>query len=490
MTFGAKRPLLRANLQLSRLDLNNYLAKRPFAVNYDGGITLGRQLNLAGKLGVTAPSLRRLTLWLGSELPPGRGFGAIKLDGKVRAEGKTIDLRRTRLQLDGATAIGTVGLTFGAKRPLLRANLQLSRLDLNNYLAKATGNATATSSADARAAGKATRAMGGKAAAGQPQVRGYTKRKMAAAGWDRSPIDLSGLSLVDANLRLGVGKLLFKDLKASKAKLVVKLLDGRFSANLLDMQLYGGRGVAFVRLERLGRAANLSSQIRLSGVSGLPLLRDAAKFERLDGRGNLKLEISGQGASQAQIVASLLGNGSFTFTDGAIVGFNIAKMLRGLQNGQLTNLRAVKSEKTDFSSLSGTYQITNGIVRNSDLKLISPLLQVTGRGTIALPTRRLDYRLFPKVVASLEGQGRTTAATSAGSPLAGLEIPVRIRGAWDNPKIAADFGAIAKDPNKALKAIQKIGKSFKGKNAKKALNELLGKDGSAKAKSLLNDLFR
>ena len=467
---------LKALLEERPVNLTARISARPFMASYDGGITLGSGLDLTGRLAVKSPSARKLALWLGNELPASQGFGAVKLDGRLKASARTIDLRRSKLEFDGATAIGNLGITLRRTRPLLHADLQLTKLDLNKYLPQSSetaGTAPATS---------------GRAVKGRPQVRGYRKRSGGASGWSRAAIDLSGLGAIDADVRLGIGQLFYKDLKASKAQLAVKLVSGRLTANLQNMQFYGGRGSVFFTASRLGRAANISSQIRLSDVSGLPLLRDAAKFERLDGRGTLRLEVAGQGSSQAQIIASLLGNGSFTFTDGAIVGINIPKMIRGLQNGQLTNLKAVKSERTDFSSLTATFQITKGIVHNNDLKLIGPLLRMSGGGTISLPPRRLDYTVRPTVIASLQGQGRGAGQSS--SPLAGLEIPLRIHGSWDNPKVAADFGAIARDPNKALKTIKQIGKSFKGKSAKKALNDLLGKGGSSKAKSLLNGLFR
>ena len=43
-----------------------------------------------------------------------------------------------------------------------------------------------------------------------------------------------------------------------------------------------------------------------------------------------------------------------------------------------TLLKASQTEKTDFSELSASFQIADGVARNRDLELKSPLLRLTG----------------------------------------------------------------------------------------------------------------
>lgn len=207
----------------------------------------------------------------------------------------------------------------------------------------------------------------------------------------------------------------------------------------------------------------------------------------LSGKANVTLDITGTGTSQLQLVESVNGKASVKFSDGAIVGFNLAGAIRQIQQGKLPNLQTSSSEKTDFSELNGTFNIINGVAQNQDLQLISPLLRVTGAGNIHLAPRTIDYTVKPKLVASLEGQQGNAA-------LSGLEIPVQITGSWDKPKYEPDLKGVLADPDKAVGAIKEAAKKFKGKNTDEIVDSLLGGDGSeaskesskTKAKNLLN----
>jgi AsmA protein len=59
---------------------------------------------------------------------------------------------------------------------------------------------------------------------------------------------------------------------------------------------------------------------------------------------------------------------------------------------KLTELKPQAGDETRFSELSGTAQIRNGVVQNSDLKIKSSnLLDITGKGSADLPKETLDY---------------------------------------------------------------------------------------------------
>jgi AsmA protein len=80
--------------------------------------------------------------------------------------------------------------------------------------------------------------------------------------------------------------------------------------------------------------------------------------------------------------------------------------------------------------------MAKGILTNNDLALKSPLLRIEGKGTVDLPQRSVNYRIDPKVVASLQGQG--------GSDAAGLVVPVLVSGPWDNLSYRPDLEALVK----------------------------------------------
>src|SRR5260221_13729220 len=94
-----------------------------------------------------------------------------------------------------------------------------------------------------------------------------------------------------------------------------------------------------------------------------------------------------------------------------------------------------KPQQTDFAELGGTFTIANGIAHNDDLDLKSPLLRLSGAGTINLPQRTIDYRVTPKVVANLEGQGGTGDA-------GGIMVPIIVQGPLTAPSYKPDLAAM------------------------------------------------
>jgi AsmA protein len=180
----------------------------------------------------------------------------------------------------------------------------------------------------------------------------------------------------------------------------------------------------------------------VKGAQARPLLTAFAGSDRVSGTANIEAEGATRGSSQRDMVASLNGKGSVHFLNGAIHGVNIAATLRkarSLGMGSSTS----ETQKTDFAELGGTFVIKNGVVDNRDFKMLAPLLRVGGAGLVPMPPRTVDYAVEAKLVGTLKGQGGKDA-------LAGIPIPIRVTGSWDQPKYIVDWDAaireIASDP--------------------------------------------
>ena len=167
-------------------------------------------------------------------------------------------------------------------------------------------------------------------------------------------------------------------------------------------------------------------------------------------------------------MSSLQGKADVSFKDGAVVGYNVANMLRGLSQGRFSGLERSPKEKTDFSEMAASFTIQNGVAQNKDLRLISQQLRITGAGSAHLGDRTMDYMLRPKLVSQGAAEG------------AGLEIPVKLSGSWDRPTIAPDIDGVLKHPDQAIDTIKQLGKQFKENNPE-AIN---------KAKDLLNQFLK
>ena len=119
-------------------------------------------------------------------------------------------------------------------------------------------------------------------------------------------------------------------------------------------------------------------------------------------------------------MSSLAGRASFVFNDGAIVGWNIPELMRGLQRGQDRRSRQVPAAEDRLLGVVGKFHHQPRRVANTqDLKMLSPLMRLSGSGNTDLGRRLLDMILRPRLVASLSGQGGQR-------DIAGIEVPVRV----------------------------------------------------------------
>lgn len=472
------------------------IKSEPATLSYDGKLVLNDKVELAGALTAQALSARRLASWLGLRPPPSDGLGRASIAGYVRIEGGTVSLSQAKISLDGATATGSLSVEPLSPRPLVTADLKLNELDLNKYASAENGErqrapgTTGLSAATPDAAPPSTSGTHSLQSIGDilkregQQVNGDTRR----AGWSDETIRLWALGFVDVDARLDLDRLVYKDISAGRTRLSVALRDRKLATDMEDMQLYDGHAKGRLTIDATNDAATVGLTISADNVAAQRLLNDAADLGWLSGRTRLALALTGQGTSERQIVETLRGTAELAVTDGAISGFNLAKILRGLSDGHVSGLKNEPSEKTDFSDLTATFAIRDGVAENQDLRLTSPLLRLTGAGKVLLPARELDYTLRPKLVASLAGQG-------GAHDIDGIEVPVRLTGPWAKPAITPDLDGLLKDPSKTVEKIKEIGKQLKGKSADEIVRGLLGKnageDGKkVKAKDLLKQFLQ
>ena len=454
------------------------LAGRPGESKYEGSLRLGSMPELDGALTVKAASVRDLARWLGLAVPNAQGHGPLALSASLKTNDSAVVMSDLNAAFDGAIVTGSTAIETKSNRPYVTADLRISELDFQRSAPLQPGEAgTDRPPAEGGAAvdsgvhashsiedlwREPELSVPGAAGRG-PRVEGYTQR----TGWSDKDLDLSWLGSVDADAKLVVGRVLLPDIRVGETQLTLALKNRVLSASLDEVRLYEGRGRGTFSIDATGKVPGVGGRFVLEGVSALPLLQDAAGFDWIAGTGKVMFAVRGQGLSERQIVESLSGTAQLAVEDGAIVGIDIAKIVRGLQQGRIPGLGRDASEKTGFSELAANFTIANGVAENRDLRLSSPLLRVAGAGTVRLPERQLDFAVRPKLVANPSGEG-------GAQEQAGIELPMKITGPWDKPKIAADFGAVLKDTNQVVESVKKLGKRLRSKEAKDALRNLLG----------------
>ena len=466
-------------LRSSSARLIAHIKGQPLDLRYDGNVRFSDAPDLDGNLALSSPSLHRLLAFAQRQQPAETPDRPLAVTGKLSAANNTWTLSGATGAVDRTKGTGDIAVTTGGARPILKANLKFAELDLNAILGAPSATspppepAPATQPAEKPATPETPQSiedlLKANPPATGPQVRGFAQR----SGWSTEAYDFSLLNVVDADARLTVGRLFYKEIKVGQSNVAASLKAGVLRVDFSDVQLYGGRGKGLVAIDASDLAyPRITTNVALEGVEGLPLLKDAADLDWLAGKAKIAAGVTGQGKTQAAIMNSLGGSADIAFNDGAIVGINIPGLLRNIGQGKLGGLSSSPTEKTDFSSMTSSWAINNGVARNSDLKLVGPLIRVTGEGAVKLGDRSIDYTLKPKIVADARGQGGAI-------DIGGLEIPLKVQGPWEKPKFAPDLGGVLKDPNKAVETIKEIGKQFKGKDTKEILRGLFGNGGDA-----------
>jgi len=426
------------------------------ALTFDGAVDNAETPAATGTVELNVASIRDLAAWLAEPIAfGGEGLRTLRIAGKLSGSPTVVAFDDATVALDAIEGQGNVRVDLSGVVPRLSGRLDLGAVDLNPYLPPATGEADDEAAADGQQAG-------GEAAGD-------------AGGWSDEPIALPPIGGAEVDFELAVDSLRVRDLQLDRSVVAVRLEGAGMSADFKEIALYGGRGSGQLDVEVVDGTPRISEQFRLEGLQALPFLRDAADFERLEGTASAEVSLKTRGRSQRELVQNLDGEGQATFVDGAIVGINLAEMVRNVASAFQGGGGAAR--KTDFAELSGTFRVRNGILTNDDLWLQAPVLRVAGSGQLDLPQRTVDYRVEPKAATTLKGQGGER-------DVAGLLVPVIVRGPWDDLSFTPDLGDLARraleDPEAVREQIEQlgdVGKAIKKGGAEKALEGLLGRGG-------------
>jgi AsmA protein len=275
---------------------------------------------------------------------------------------------------------------------------------------------------------------------GRAPVGGPAARSGKASGDAEEPIDLSALKGRNLKGSLKIDKLTASNLKAQKINLGLQAAGGKLDVDPLAANLYEGNLVGNASINANTNRIALKSQ--LTGVAVGPLLHDALDNDLLEGRGNVALDVQANGTTVGAMKRALSGSAGLVLRDGALKGVNLAELLRQAKalvgSKSTTEQASDRSDRTDFTELSASFAIRNGVAHNEDLSGKSPLLRLAGSGDVNIGANTIDYVAKVSVVGTSTGQGGREA-----TDLRGVTVPVKISGPLDAPRYRADLGATA-----------------------------------------------
>ncbi len=273
------------------------------------------------------------------------------------------------------------------------------------------------------------------------------------------PLDLSALKGPTASGKVEIGALTLRRVKLANVKAEIKLAGGRLEVSPHSASLYGGTLAGSLSADANGN--RIKAKETMQGVSVGPLLKDAADQDRLEGRGNVNADLAMAGPTVAALKKSLAGTARVELKEGAVKGVNLAESFRDVKSvlGSKSAKANDPSKKTDFSDITASFAIKNGVARNDDLQGKSPFLRLTGAGDLDIGNNAINYLAKASVVATSKGQGGQDL-----SHLAGVTVPVKLTGPLDKPDWTVDYGELAAKAG-AGKVLDRLGGALGGKPA-------------------------
>lgn len=398
------KPLYTFDIDIDKLDVDRYVtantgtapattktSDKPLdlsaleALNADGSLRIGNM-----KYGKTKASNIRIDL---------------------KADGQKLSLNPLAAKVDDSQINASIGISRFSD-PIYSFNVNIDKLDADKYITKSDPNAN---------------------------------KGIAAKSTGDAPIDLSALKKLNASGEAKIGWLKLANVKTENVNIGLKAADGIATVSPFSANLYQGNMSGLLKVDARS-TPSISFKQDMKGIAIGPLLVDAINNDMLSGKGTLNLDITTSGNTVSALKKALAGKAAINLADGAVKGVDIAGTLRDVKSKvnifkDKSSIGADQSKKTDFSELTASFDIKNGVAHNEDLAMKAPILRLAkgdSRGDIDIGNETINYLAKPSVVKSLKGQGGADLDS-----LAGFSIPVKITGTFSNPKYGMDFAAIA-----------------------------------------------
>ncbi len=445
----------RTQLQLS-IDADTVSAR------YDGDIMTAPRLRGEGSLVAKTGSVRQFFAWLKgvSGALPVAGDGEMSAD--VAWTNEEIAFDRIRFVQENARGQGHAKIALEYKRPRIKGALVVDELNLGPVLAMASRGAPPGAAAnvplslaltapparstkpDSSSAGPSIQVEQAVAPPPSPAAAADPRLLMPGPGVSQPSLTISmpqtaidqvlamaspsGAtdSLFDADINLDIRKARLGGVQIGPSAVSLEFTDGALKAQLWHMDFYGGDGRGALTVAVTDPIPSFSGDIRLEEVDTRSFLRDALGLDRIGGKGRLTLNVSGRSGNWDAMALSLMGNGAFAISEGAIDGISSPALVRGLESGTL-DLRPDPKAVLPISLLAGSFDINHGLASTSNLRLISPSATIAADGVVNLPRESLDLVVKPGPVSKEQGGGVT--ATGEHLP------PLRVVGPLTRPVV-------------------------------------------------------
>lgn len=279
------------------------------------------------------------------------------------------------------------------------------------------------------------------------------------------PVDL--IRALHATGKITLGQATLSGVVFENLQLGMTSANGKLRLHPISAEIFDGAYKGDVRIDASGDEVAISVNENIVDVQLSSLANAMYGVENISGTINGSFALSGQGVDLDAIRRNLSGQISLKLADGAWLGTDVWYQLRKaratLKQEPLPEPRL--PARTEFSAVSASGKVTNGILRNNDFLAELPFLRLSGAGSINFVEASLDYAMEARVLGSPEFAGTVTAGEL--KDFTSAVIPLKVSGQLASPSITPDVDALIRQ--QVEKKIRKETKKLKDRLLKSLL---------------------
>jgi AsmA protein len=405
------------------------------AAELAGEAVLSDKSAIAGDLKASTASILDLARWLGADIAPSGEALAASLEGRIKATPADVLFAATNLIVNGNSSRLDGRLGLAGPRPKFEGTIAADRLDLGRLVAarpRLAAQALAPESAGEEIAVapawddlllelKAIEQGGTARAAAQPEA--FSAAPSPGSAWSEQPFNLAALKAFDLDVILTVTDIAYGGLGLKNGRLKAGLSDGHLDSTLEALDMGAGHATGAIKVDSRANPPRADVALSLTDVAADQIMSVISGKPLLSGTSNIDITAAASGQNQSQLASTLEGKAKIRMRAGALRGFDIRLMISEWWRKWTFDI----ARKTSFERLEAQYDIKKGVLRSSpDLALDGSEVEISSKGDISLPAKRLNQEIRIKVV----------------PPPTSFPIPVRISGAWSQPSIGVDWGGL------------------------------------------------
>jgi AsmA protein len=403
------------------------LAGAPVKAAFDGALSAQPTLKIDGTLSVETPSLRDALHWTDARRLPFGGFGHFALKGHSSITGGAVSLSNVNVELDGNTAEGVI--TLSTDRRTVQGTLAADTLDVTPY------------------------------------VSGIHFLAVNERNWDQLPITLNGFSDSDLDLRISARSVKIANAQLGRTAVAANLRGGKLDVTIGESEAFGGTAKGTVGLASANEGVAVTTRVAFIDVDLEACLGQVFGIRRLEGRGNVTLNIEGSGSSVLAVTNTLSGTASLNAHSGALAGINVEQLLRRLERRPLSGNGDFRTGRTPFDQLVLTLKIDQGQVSVDDMHLTGPAVRLSVGGQVSVPSRDLD----------LKGVATLASNETANE----FDLPFVVQGQWDDPIMLPDPETLMRRSGAAAPLLESVKTRSAGSAVRAVINKLLNNPNGA-----------